>query len=203
MEKPAVTNYEIHPLLAKRWSPRAFANTPVEIEKLRSLFEAAHWAASCFNDQPWNFIVATKSEPEAFQKILDCLVPGNSTWAQAAPVLIIAVAQTTFKHNNSPNKWGEYDLGQAAATLTIQAVSMGLFLHQMGGFDADKVIATFKLPENTKPMAAIALGYPGDPNSLSPDLQEKELAPRSLASRHPLSSFVFTGEWGSPSPFLG
>lgn len=199
MEKPAVTDHEILPLIAKRWSPRSFASTPVEPEKLCSLFEAARWSASCFNDQPWSLIVATQADTVNYQKLLDCLVPGNQAWAQAAPVLMLVLAQKTFKHNGSPNQWGEYDTGQAIGTLAVQATSMGLFLHQMGGFEADKAIAAFKLPEHVKPMAAAALGYAGEISNLPPDLQEKELTPRS---RHPISSFVFTGEWGKPTSFV-
>ncbi|MEE3718981.1 nitroreductase family protein [Tumidithrix elongata RA019] len=198
MEKPAVTDFEIHDAIAQRWSPRAFDRKPVEAEKLNKLFEAARWSASCFNDQPWNFIVATQTDTIAYQQLLDCLVPANIVWAQAAPVLILAVARKAFKHNGKPNDWAEYDCGQAVATLSVQATSMGLVLHQMAGFMADKAIATFKLPENFKPMAAIALGYPGELSSLPPDLQAKETATRD---RYPLSSFVFTGEWGKHIPF--
>ncbi len=198
MEKPAVTDHEILPSIAQRWSPRAYASTPVEAEKLCSLFEAARWSASCFNDQPWNFIVATKVETLAYQQILECLVPFNQAWAQAAPVLIVAIASQNFKHDGKPNAWGEYDLGEAVATLAVQATSMGLQMHQMAGFEPEKVISTFKLPAHFKPMASIALGYPGEVSSLPPDLQERETAARS---RHPLSSFVFTGEWGQPASF--
>jgi nitroreductase len=198
MQKIAVTDHEIVAAIAERWSPRAYASTPVESEKLCSLFEAARWSASCFNDQPWNFIVARKADTVAYQQIVDCLVPFNQAWAQAAPVLMIAIASKNFKHDDKPNAWGEYDLGEAVATLAVQATSMGLRMHQMAGFEPDKVISTFKLPDNFKPMAAIALGYPGEVSSLSPDLQAKELAPRT---RQPLANFVFTGAWGKSAPF--
>jgi nitroreductase len=199
MENPAITNHEIHPLIAQRWSPRAFDSKLVETEKLAQLFEAAKWSASCFNDQPWVFIVATKDDTVNYQKLLDCLVPFNVSWAQAAPVLGFVVAQKTFKHNGKPNAWGEYDAGQAAATLAIQATSLDLVVHQMGGFDADKAIATFNIPETARPIAAIAIGYAGENSNLPEDMQEKEKAPRA---RHPLNSFVFTGEWGSSAKFV-
>jgi nitroreductase len=199
MKNPAITNHEIHPLIAKRWSPRAFDSKLVETEKLAQIFEAARWASSCFNDQPWVFIVATKDDTVNYQKMLDCLVPFNISWAQAAPVLGLVIAQKNFKHNGKPNAWGEYDAGQATATLVLQATALDLVAHQMGGFDADKAIAAFNIPETAKPIAAIAIGYAGDPSNLPTELQERETAPRD---RHPLNSFVFTGEWGNTASFV-
>ena len=199
MENPAITNHDIHPLIANRWSPRAFDSKLVEPEKLAQLFEAARWSASCFNDQPWVFIVATKDDTINYQKLLDCLVPFNVAWAQAAPVLILAIAQKNFKHNGKPNAWGEYDAGQAAATLVFQAAALGLVAHQMGGFDADKAIATFNIPDTAKPVAAIAIGYEGEVSNLPSELQERETAPRV---RQPLSSFVFTGDWEQSATFV-
>jgi nitroreductase len=199
MENPAITSHDIHPLLANRWSPRAFDSELVEPEKLAQLFEAARWSASCFNDQPWVFMVATKDDTVNYQKLLDCLVPFNVSWAQAAPVLILAIAQKNFKHNGKPNAWSEYDAGQAVANLVCQATALGLFAHQMGGFDADKAIATFHIPDSAKPMAAIAIGYAGEVSNRPSELQEKETAPRA---RQPLSSFVFTGDWQQSASFI-
>lgn len=199
MKNPAIANHELHPLIAQRWSPRAFDSQLVEAEKLAQLFEAARWASSCFNDQPWTFIIATKDDALNHQKMLDCLVPANVVWAQFAPVLGLIVAQKNFKHNGKPNSWGEYDAGQAAATLVLQATALNLVAHQMGGFDPAKAIATFSIPETARPVAAIAIGYAGDANNLPPDLQEKEKAPRD---RYPSASFVFTGSWGNSAPFV-
>lgn len=199
MKNPAITDQELHPLIMQRWSPRAFDSKLIEPEKLVKLFEAARWSASCFNDQPWAFMVATKDDTVNYQKMLDCLVPFNVSWAQAAPLLGLVVAQKNFKHNGKPNAWGEYDLGQATATLVLQAMALDLVAHQMGGFDADKAIATFDIPETARPIAAIAIGYVGEATNLPADLQERETAPRK---RLPLSSFVFTGKWGDSSPFI-
>ncbi len=199
MKKPAITNHELHPLIAQRWSPRAFDSKLVEPEKLAQLFEAARWASSCFNDQPWTFIVTTKDDTVNYQKMLDCLVPANVVWAQVAPVLGLIVAQKNFKHNGKPNAWGEYDAGQAAATLVLQATALNLVAHQMGGFDAAKAIATFNIPETARPVAAIAIGYAGETNNLPPELQERETAPRD---RYPSSSFVFTSTWGNSASFV-
>ena len=198
MKNLAVSDHELHPIIAQRWSPRAFDSKLVEPEKLAQLFEAARWASSCFNDQPWVFVVATKDDTVNYQKMLDCLVPANVVWAQVAPVLGLVVAQKNFKHNGKPNAWGEYDAGQAAATLVLQATALNLVVHQMGGFDAVKAIATFNIPETAKPVAAIAIGYEGDSSDLSLELQEREKAARS---RQPLTSFVFTGKWGNSAPF--
>lgn len=200
MEKIAITDHEIHPLIAKRWSPRAFdSSKSVETEKLAQIFEAARWSSSCFNDQPWVFIVATKDDTVNYQKMLDCLVPFNVSWAQAAPVLGLVVAQKNFKHNGKPNAFGEYDAGQAVATLVLQATALDLVAHQMGGFDAEIAIASFNIPETAKPVAAIAIGYAGEVSNLPVDLQERENAPRE---RQALSSFVFTGEWGNAASFV-
>lgn len=198
MKNLAVSDHELHPMIAQRWSPRAFDSKLVEPEKLAQLFEAARWASSCFNDQPWAFVVATKDDTVNYQKMLECLVPANVVWAQVAPVLGLVVAQKNFKHNGKPNAWGEYDAGQAAATLVLQATALNLVVHQMGGFDAVKAIATFNIPETAKPVAAIAIGYEGNSSDLSLELQEREKAARS---RQPLTSFVFTGKWGNSAPF--
>ncbi len=198
MKKTAITDREIHPLIAQRWSPRAFDSKLVEPEKLAQLFEAAKWSASCSNDQPWIFIVATKDDTVNYQKMLDCLAPANAVWAQVAPVLALVVAQKNFKSSGKPNAWGEYDAGQSVATLLLQATALDLGAHQMAGFDADKAIAAFNIPETARPMAAIAIGYAGETSNLPTDLQERENAPRD---RYPLSSFVFTGEWGNSASF--
>ncbi|MEN9204700.1 MAG: nitroreductase family protein [Thermostichales cyanobacterium SZTDM-1c_bins_54] len=199
MEKVAPAAHPIHPLIAQRWSPRSFSSTPVAPEVLAQVLEAARWAASCYNDQPWIFIVARREQPQLYQKALACLVPFNQAWAQSAPVLMIALAQKTFKHNGKPNDWHEYDLGQAVATLCLQATALGLQVHQMAGFEPETVIRTFHVPDHVVPKVMIALGYPGDPAHLPEDLRERELAPRS---RYPLSSFVYGETWGSPAEFV-
>ncbi len=193
IEKPAENQYPIHELIRERWSPRAFAPKMVEPEKLHSLFEAARWAASCFNEQPWNFIVATKENEEEFARVLGCLVEGNVLWAQHAPVLMLSVASLNFARNGKPNRHAFHDVGLAAATLTLQATALGLVVHQMAGFSTAKAREEFAIPDGYEAVAAIALGYQGDPESLPDDLRQKELAPRT---RRAADSFVFTGKWG-------
>ena len=193
MEKPAVTDYPIHELIRRRWSPRAFASRPVEPEKLASLFEAARWAPSSFNGQPWHYIVATKDDEAGFAHLLNCLRPQNIQWAQHAPVLILAVAQLAISAERGPNRHAFHDVGLANENLVLQAVALGLVSHQMAGFFPDKARETFDIPEGYEALTAIAVGYPGNPEKLPPDTKARELQPRE---RRPLSAFVFADAWG-------
>lgn len=193
--RPALVSSAIHEIISHRWSPRAFENRAVEPEKLRSLFEAARWAASSYNAQPWFFIVGTKDKPENYRKVLDCFVEFNQSWASNAPVLAISIARTKFD-DGRPNRHAFHDVGQAAASLAIQATALGLQVHQMAGILPDKAREIFGIPEEYEAVAGMALGYAGDPASLPAQLKEREIAPRS---RKPLNSFVFAGKWGEPS----
>ena len=199
MEKPAQTQYPIEEILRRRWSPRAFSDRMVEREKLLSLFEAARWAASCFNEQPWSFIVATKQDPEEYAQLLSCLVELNQQWAQHAPVLMISVARLNFAKNGKPNRYAFHDVGLAVENLTVQATALGLFVHQMAGFSPERVRELYEVPPEFDPVAAIAIGYPGEPGVLDESFREKELAPRQ---RNPIDSFVFQRAWGSVAPFV-
>jgi nitroreductase len=199
MHNPAKTDYPVHDLIQNRWSPRAFSDNPVSPETLRSLFEAARWAPSSSNEQPWAFIVGTKDDLETHSKILSTLVEFNQGWAKHAPVLAIAVSQMEFARNKTPNRNAFYDTGAAVADLTAEATSRGLFVHQMAGFDPHKAIEVFHIPKGWEPIAVFAIGYPGDPNALPDKLRERELAPRS---RKPISEFVMSSDWGHPAKFL-
>jgi nitroreductase len=199
MHNPAKTDYPVHDLIQNRWSPRAFSDNPVSPETLRSLFEAARWAPSSSNEQPWAFIVGTKDDLETHSKILSTLVEFNQGWAKHAPVLAIAVSQMEFARNRTPNRNAFYDTGAAVAHLTAEATSRGLFVHQMAGFDPQKAIEVFHIPKGWEPIAVFAIGYPGDPNALPDKLRERELAPRS---RKPISEFVMSSDWGHPAKFL-
>ena len=196
MEKLAVTQYPIHDLLGRRWSPRAFSERPVEPEELRSLLEAARWAPSSYNEQPWSFLVATKESPVEYDRLLSCLIEGNQRWAKTAPVLMLSVAKLRFDHNGALNRHAFHDVGLAVENLIVQATALGLAAHQMAGFEVEKARELYRIPEGHDPVAAIALGYPGDPESLPERLRERELAPRT---RKPPEKFVFSGEWGKPS----
>jgi nitroreductase len=189
----------VHDLIARRWSPRAFADRPVEPEKLRRIFEAARWAPSSSNEQPWSFIVATKDDPEAHARMLACLLEGNQRWAKDAPVLMISVAARAFAVSGRPNPHAWYDVGQATAFMTFEATHLDLYLHQMAGFLPAKARVTFGIPESHDPVAAIAMGYLGDPNALPDDLKQREL---NRTARKTIADFVFEGRWGQPARFV-
>ena len=195
MEKPAQTQFPIHELLGKRWSPRAYDERPVEREKLQSLFEAARWAPSSNNEQPWRFVVAIKEDQTEYARLLACLVEGNRKWASRAPVLILSVASLNFEDDSKPNRHAFHDTGMAVENLVLQATALGLAAHQMAGFDVEKARADLKIPSGYEPVAMIAVGYPGDPASLPDRLRERELQPRS---RQPISEWTFSGQWGLP-----
>jgi nitroreductase len=193
-EKPAATDHPILDVLARRWSPRAFADRPVERETLLRLFEAARWAPSSGNAQPWSFLVARKEDAAEHAKLAGVLVAGN-TWARNAPVLALSIA-TLDRAPDKPNRHAWHDVGLAAENLVIQAVSMGLFAHMMGGFHPEQAREVFEIPPRHDPVAMFAIGYPGDPESLPEDLRQRELAPRQ---RKPIREFVFTGKFGDSS----
>jgi len=199
LEKIRPVDHDIHDLLKRRWSPRAFSDRPVEPAVMRRIFEAARWSASCYNEQPWRFIVGRRGEGRTYDHITEALAPGNQRWTHTAPVLVLICAKQTFTHNGKANRWHVYDAGQAAAHLTMQAMSDNVFVHQMGGFSAEKARELFHVPEDYEVVTAMAMGYPGDPEQLPEELRQSELAP---GSRRPLSGTVFDVEWDEPHPFL-
>ncbi|MBG8554148.1 nitroreductase family protein [Hymenobacter guriensis] len=185
--KHAPTTYPVHDLIRKRWSPRAFASYPVAPETLNQVFEAASWAASAMNEQPWRYVYAHHADTEAFQKMVDCLLPGNQPWARHAPVLVLALAKTDLG-NGTPNGAALHDLGMANANLMLEATALGLHGHFMGGFDRDKARQAFQLPENLQPVVMLALGYLGEAEQLEEPFLSREKAPRQ---RNPLADFTF------------
>jgi nitroreductase len=171
-----------------RWSPRAFSVREIEPEKIELLFEAARWAPSSRNEQPWSYYYAVKSDQEAFRKFNDCLASGNQVWAKHAAMLVLSFAKKHFDFNSSLNRHAFHDVGAANAYLVLQAAEMGLQAHQMAGFDREKTLKAFNLdPEKYDPVTFIAFGYVGDPNSLSDDMKESETAPRKRKEK---SEFV-------------
>ena len=199
MKNPAPTEVPVHEIVRQRWSPRAFSEKAVPPEVLRSLFEAARWAPSSSNLQPWAYIVGTKDDKENFEKVLSTLVEFNQGWAKNAPVLAVSVAQVKNAKDGAPNRWAFHDVGSASAQLTTEASSRGLYVHQMAGLDPEKARKVFQIPEGWEAVAAMAIGYPGDPATLPEKLRERELAPRT---RKPLSEFVMTGGWGHTASFV-
>lgn len=195
MHKPATTQVTIDATIAERWSGRAYdAAKPVSHEQVIALLEAARWAPSCFGDEPWRFVVWNKADnPQAWQQAFDCLVPGNQAWVIDAPVLLLTCADTLFGHNQKPNRFAQYDTGAAAENLCLQAASMGLMAHQMGGFDADLAREKFNIPAQYTLMAMISVGYPADISTLSGDALARETAARA---RKPLAALFFDANWG-------
>lgn len=195
--RPAPTDLNLHPLISHRWSPRAFSSKPVEPDKLKLILEAARWAPSSLNEQPWRFLVATTEEPDWLARLQSYLAEGNS-WAKAAPVLVASAYRATFSRNNRPNVSALRDLGAAEENLFLQAFAAGLVMHQMGGFDRGR-LKQEHLPEGFEAGTMIAIGHPGDPEELPEDLRERERQPRQ---RKLLSELVFGSQWGEPTSFV-
>lgn len=195
MHKPAQTRAPIHPLLASRWSPRAFdGNKPVPEETRTAMAEAARWAPSCFGAEPWRFVFCDKyANPEAWQRMLECLAEGNRQWAKNAPLFVLVCAARVFARDGSPNRHGGYDSGAAAFSLTLEAEHRGLRCHQMGGFDGKAAATAFNVPETYECMSVVAIGEQADASRLENDLRERENAERARAAPE---ENVFDGEWG-------
>lgn len=195
--KLAQTQVPINDVLARRWSGRAFDPLkPVQREQLVALLEAARWAASCYNEQPWRFLVWDRNADAAsWQKAFGCLGEWNQKWVINAPVLILSCAGSTYERNGKPNRWGQHDTGAAGQNLYLQAAAMGLMAHPMGGYDADKARAVFAIPADYTPMAMMAVGHPGPADSLEEEYRQLETAART---RRPLAECFFENGWGVP-----
>jgi nitroreductase len=196
-EKPAQVNHQINELSRRRWSPRAFdEGRPVEPEKILMLLEAARWAPSSFNEQPWRYLVFDGSDPDAMARARACLVEFNA-WARKAPVLMLSVAREKFTNNGTPNRHAQHDVGLASGSLILEAVNQGLAAHQMAGFDSARARREFSIPEGFTPMAMIAIGYPysGSLDNLPPQLRSMEVQPRQ---RKPIKEVAFAGKWSAP-----
>ncbi len=191
---PKQTDYPVHELIASRWSGRAFADRDVEESKIKSLFEAARWASSSYNEQPWHFIITRKGE-SSHEKLFNTLMSGNQAWAGEAPILILTIAKVTLSRNEKPNNYARHDLGLAMGQFSLQATELGLNLHQMAGFDKTAAKELFNLPETFEPVTVVALGYLGDPKTLPENYQKSEQAKQT---RKKIGEFVFQGEWGNP-----
>ncbi len=190
--KQAKLDHPVHDLVARRTSPYAFDPKPVDPADLASLFEAARWAASSYNEQPWRFVVATKEDPAAYAQLLSCLVEGNRLWATHAPVLALGIAKLQFVRNGKPNKAAIHDLGGATAQLTFEATARGLAVHPMIGIDPDRARSVYAIPEDAEALTGIAIGYAGTPDQAPEAVRSRDEAPRD---RKPLSEIVFAGRF--------
>lgn len=173
-------------LVAKRRSLRAFRPDPLTQDQIDRLFEAARWAPSSMNEQPWRYCYATKDQP-LWQIILDTLSEGNRIWANRAPLLVVSMASNTYHRTGKTNAMAMYDLGSANAFLCLQATSMGINVHQMGGYDREAMRVSLQIPMEYDLGVVMAIGYPGDPEGLPAALRQRELASRL---RNPSASFV-------------
>jgi len=190
--KLADTDYPIHELLQKRWSPRAFSERLIDTELLNQLFEAARWAPSSYNEQPWRFIVARKDNEEAYEQLASVMNDFNQSWAMDAPVLVLALTKTTFDLNGRDNPHAGHDLGQAIAHLTFEATKNDLYVHQMAGILPEKARELYNISDDYNPMTMFAIGYKGQPESLNDKMKKQETSPRI---RKDLDEIVFDGEW--------
>jgi nitroreductase len=180
-------NNNLLDVIQNRWSPRTFNGKEVETWKLQTLFEAARWAASCFGEEPWRYLVASRADKEQFDRLLHLLVPKNQEWAQHAGALAISFGKKTFTHNGAPNRFGAHDTGTAFGQLSLQAVALGLHVHGMGGFDAARTRTEFNVPDDFEVCAAFAIGYVDDNT------------PPATRKRRPLSEIVFQRDWNKPA----
>jgi nitroreductase len=193
--KIATTAVPIDSSIAKRWSPRAFdENKTLSEKEILALIEAARWAPSCFGEEPWRFIICDRGrDSAAWEKLFSCLTERNQLWAGSAPLLMLATSVPVFSHNGKADRWSQYDTGAASENVCLQAASMGLQAHQMGGYDVDKVRATFAIPAEVDIMAVIAVGYPGALTELHEDFRGEEEGARV---RKPIGERFFAGRWG-------
>jgi nitroreductase len=180
--------------ILRRWSPRAFSDRPISASDMKKIFEAASWAASSYNEQPWRFLVGRKGDL-TYSKIFESLAAFNQAWAKNAPILMLSVGKKTFTQNGNPNHYALHDTGAATANLALQATALGLHTHSMGGFDRDRIRAAFQVPEDYEIGAVTAIGYLGNVNILPDSLKAAETSPRT---RRPLVEFVFS-EWNKPA----
>jgi nitroreductase len=175
-------------IIQERWSPYAFSPAPVEEFKLKAMFEAAGYAPSSKNEQPWLFVYTTREDEKVFEQYLNFLADGNKVWASNAFALVISMARTKFSDNNKPNRFAFHDTGMAVSNLLLQAVALDIYVHQMGGYSVEKVKDYFKLGDDTEPVAMMAVGYLGDGALLSPELLLRDEKRRP---RKPVNEFVF------------
>ena len=181
----------VHPVLNERFSPRAFSDRAITDAELELVLEAARWAPSSMNEQPWRFLV-TRKGGDGHAELLAALNPSNQVWADKAPVLILNLVHRTLSKNGQENYHARHDLGLATAQLTAQATALGMGLHILGGFNAEMVRTAFEIPDTYDLVSVIALGFPGDPESLPEHLQQREL---QHSPRRPLSELVHYGRF--------
>lgn len=185
--KAAKTKHAIHPLILNRWSARSFHEKSISEEALEALFEAASWSASSMNEQPWEYLFASKGTA-AFEKMVDCLMDGNQPWAKNGSHMLISLAKRNFEHKGRQNRHHMHDVGAANSALLMQAAEENIYGHMMGGFHMDMALKAFDIdPDEYEIACFIVLGYLDAPEKLDQPFHERELAPRT---RKPVSQFT-------------
>jgi len=190
--KVASVDYPVHELICARWSARAFSDQQIEEEVIKTCVEAARWAPSSMNEQPWKYLVTQKHKEGDYQKIWECLNQGNKPWTQKAQVLIVVLAEKNIKSTGMQNAYALHDVGAANMNLLLQATSMGLLGHMMGGFHAENLIQALGIPDHLMPVLIMALGYPDKPDVLEEPFYTREITPRT---RKPLENSLIWDSW--------
>ena len=193
LRKPAVTSQPINPYTCERWSPRSFSPKPVDHETLVSLFEAARWSASCYNIQPWRYIIESKTDPEAWEVAQNCTLDWNRRWTKSAPIIGFVLAEPVELPGGHKNIWHQFDTGMSCAHLTIEAESRGLSVHKFAGINKEAVRKNYNIPDCVEIICGIVIGYKGSVEALEDDLREREIEERK---RNSLSTFVFKRKYG-------
>lgn len=179
-------------IIQERWSPYSFSSVPVEEFKLKAMFEAAGFAPSCNNEQPWLFVYTTQDDKPVFNVYLGFLNESNRVWAKDAYALVISMAQTRFSKSGKINRYAFHDTGMAVTNLLLQALALDVYVHQMGGFSVEKVKEYFKLDGNIEPVAVMAVGYLGDGFSLPPELlsRDEKKRPRKSMNEYTFRNYL-------------
>jgi len=183
-------------IIKKRWSPVSFSPRPIEDYKLKAILEAARYAPSSMNEQPWLFILITRDDPDIFNNVIDILDDGNKVWAKNAYALIVGLARMKHIYKERPNKYAFYDTGMAVSNMLHQATTMDLYVHQMGGFSAEKTKKYFGLGEGIEPVSVMAMGYLGDGTGLPEELIQRDSKRRPRKS---VSEYAFRNNLNNPA----
>ena len=190
--------YKVHDLITNRFSPREFSAKIITDKKLLAILEAGRIAPSSFNEQPWRFIVANRTDETSFERLLSCLSPKNAEWAKNAGALVLSVAKKKFDHDNSLNRHAFHDVGLAVASMVFQAMSLDIYSHQMGGFSSEKARTTFNIPDDYEPVAVVAFGYLDREVFSDERLKPQTALPKK---RKPMNEISFANTWGNGISF--
>lgn len=191
MEKKNTNTDSLAKLLQKRWSPRQFDDQQISKKTIFQIFDAGKTSMSCFNEQPWRVILASKDDPH-YNKLFECLTPGNQQWVQTAPFLGVVLVKKHFSKKDKENRHRFYDSGAFMAFSTLKAVSLGLFIHQMAGFSVEKVHQNFPIPDEFEAITCFVIGHAANLNTLPKEQREQE---QKRSPRKPVNHFLFGDQW--------